>query len=176
MATAKDGTNGNNRRMALLANAAGARAGNQAEGRYRNNANERDAVALLARQEGAFMVQIPLPVQDAGAAVAEESADAVRDRRVREMDLDKMPVPFPIILDSGASRHMAHDIELFNRLWDAPELQVGTAKDGEVLKCCKMENIILRNNKRQRLEVYDVLFISDLNANILSVSQIEEAG
>lgn len=74
--------------------------------------DDSDGIALLARQEGTFMVRIPLPQPTA--------EDINRDRRVRDMNLDDMPVKFPIILDSGATRHMAHDIELFNRLWDAP--------------------------------------------------------
>lgn len=38
-----------------------------------------------------------------------------------------------------------------------------------------MGNVALRN-KRQRLELYDLLFIPQLNTNIISVSQLDETG
>ena len=78
------------------------------------------------------------------------------------------------IADSGASVHMCHEKKLFNNFVETTSSSVeigdGTALpakgEGDVLL-----KMILPNNKIQKVTLKNVLYVPDLNHNLLSVSQ-----
>lgn len=128
-------------------------------------------VALVTRQNGAFMVRIPLD---------ELNPDLRRDCRVFQMDFKRLPVPSPTfggvtLLDSGASNHMFRDAQMFNEMWDYVA-NIETAKEGEMMRTRRAGNVNLRTNKNFNVHLYNALFVPNLNFNIVSVSRIESTG
>lgn len=128
-------------------------------------------VALVSRENGAFKVRIPLE---------RINEDLLRDIRVQAMDITDMPVPIPtkfsVLLDSGATQHMLKDRQVFQQLWEAPEMRIGTAEQGNSIIAKRRGNALLRTNKNARVEIYDAIFIPELSSNLLSVSRIESTG
>lgn len=134
---------------------------------------EHKDVALLTRDNG-FVVRIPL---------ARLSSNLIQEAKVAKLDTRVLPVQgptfFPTILDSGATQHMFRDSRAFNEMWDCPQhkqLEIQLAQEGVVLRARKKGNATLETLKHRRVQIYDVLFIPELSANLLSVSRIESTG
>lgn len=84
-------------------------------------------------------------------------------------------------VDSGASSHMVNDEKLLQRAVKlATPVTISTAKSGETLQAVKKGKVTLKSvvglNKIKRIELYDVLFIPNLEENLLSVRKINSMG
>lgn len=84
-------------------------------------------------------------------------------------------------VDSGASSHMVNDEKLLqNAVKLATPVTISTAKSGETLQAVKKGKVTLKsivgNRKIKRIELYDVLFIPNLEENLLSVRKINSMG
>lgn len=92
------------------------------------------------------------------------------------------PSNMPWIIDSGASRHMTMDQQVFceyKQLATPEKVSVG---DGRLLDAIGIGNVRVeltrnrRNQTRKQVVLKDVLYILDLAANLFSISAVTEKG
>nr|XP_019535271.2 uncharacterized protein LOC109406657 [Aedes albopictus] len=83
------------------------------------------------------------------------------------------------ILDSGATNHMAKDSSVFSvmrRLERPVEVLVANGEKVKAEYCGDVILYAMVGNKKKKCEVRNVLYLPELNCNILSVNRVTRAG
>ena len=84
------------------------------------------------------------------------------------------------IVDSGAIRHMCHDIDKFINMKKLDKPEVITLGDGHSVKAFRIGtvdlNVRVSDEKQQRCRLFETLYIPKLSYNLLSVSKATRSG
>jgi hypothetical protein len=76
-------------------------------------------------------------------------------------------------LDSGATHHMCNDVNLLSNLKPQQTEVVGSVKESNA-QCNSAGEAFIQCNELIKLK--DVLFVPDLNRNLISIKKMDEAG
>jgi len=97
------------------------------------------------------------------------------DKGVKLLMASNLPEDNAWYIDSGATRHMTGKLEWFKELWEAKGQMTITLGDDIVLRVEGIGNVpFMTSNGKKGTYIRDVLYVSGLKANLISVAQVEK--
>jgi hypothetical protein len=80
-----------------------------------------------------------------------------------------------VVVDSGATRHMFHDLSIFHKLESIAPTTVKLGDDSTA-NCTQIGDVMLHMSDGLHLRLSQVLYVTRLAINLLSVSQLAKEG
>lgn len=136
--------------------------------RNQDQKNQKTQRTNTGRDKGRYAMTVAVKGMVAKESTAGK-AKPKQERRVR------------FVVDSGATEHLVNDERILEDATDLDKsVEINTAKAGQVLHGVKRGKVTLKSkvglNKIKKLELYNVLFVPELESNLFSVRRASSMG
>jgi hypothetical protein len=141
------------------------------------NNKAKDKKCFNCNKFGHFARNYRLPRANKTANLTEENATKTNEKFSFITDVEKTKLNSVKLLDSGATNHIACSKEIFKNI--KPYKSTIKVGDGRSLKKKEIGEVIIKvesNDKIIALSFKNTLYVPDINANLISIGQLDENG